>query len=397
MALHSVAIAKASLAAHLMRPEPKSLARNEITHFHRLLDALLLQGSAINIQLCKEWLINNVSSSTARTETVGKYLVTLSASLSASVGGSFDQDAPSIASRRRRLNILYLLHDFLHHIKFHSISPLESPAFSSQTFQTSVMQLVALTSAQDPAKHAQHFRRLHGIIDIWAEDSYYPSASIAALREAVANEPKRSDVSQQENVSMERLGSVENAGENGSRRDAPYIMPSSHGDLSTPFYDLPASNLMPCIVPDSLSPINPQAVKPMLLPAGPANEIVVHAIKVFLQDADLIYGIGQAEIVDVDEMGQPAISNNSSGDFSAGEGYYGWSKTFYGERHGQERDRIRLLMYQLQKIVMQVVSRTWMDLRKLHHPGQTSSQKVSAALIRYPFLRLDLQIIVARG
>lgn len=51
MASHQVAIAKASLAAGLLRPDPTSVARDEITALHTSLDRALAHCSRANIQV----------------------------------------------------------------------------------------------------------------------------------------------------------------------------------------------------------------------------------------------------------------------------------------------------------------------------------------------------------
>ncbi len=51
MASHRLAIAKASLAAGLLRPDPTSLSRDDIAAFHRLLDAAILSCSPRNVQV----------------------------------------------------------------------------------------------------------------------------------------------------------------------------------------------------------------------------------------------------------------------------------------------------------------------------------------------------------
>ena len=125
---------------------------------------------------------------------------------------------------------------------------------------------------------------------------------------------------------------MEDVGAGEGRKDAPYIMPPSHGEISTPFYDLPAGNLMPCIVPNSLNPIDPQAVKPVPLRAGPADEKLIRVVQAFLQDAGSIYGAKRPDNVigtaDIDELGQPIPPSDQPRGTSAGEGYYGWSKAF---------------------------------------------------------------------
>lgn len=256
----------------------------------------------------------------------------MSASLSTCTStSSSDQARKAKVSCRRQLNILYLLHDTLHHTKFHDASLTDTAAFN-QILEAHVTQLVALASAYDPVKYIQHFRKLKDLIDIWSEGGYYSVSHVAALQETIANASSCSDVSIQYLAPTEGSRGTEYAVTGDSRRDAPYIMPSSHGDISTPFYDLPAGNLMPCIVPNSLYPIKPQAMKPVALRAGPADEKLVHVVKSFLHDADTIYGTNRPgnniETWDIDELGQLILPNDLSGGRSGGEGYYGWSESF---------------------------------------------------------------------
>ena len=51
MAAHNLAIAKASLAAGLMRPDPLPVAKEELKKFHDFLDAVLEKCSPNNIQV----------------------------------------------------------------------------------------------------------------------------------------------------------------------------------------------------------------------------------------------------------------------------------------------------------------------------------------------------------
>ncbi|KAI4147498.1 MAG: hypothetical protein L6R39_003096 [Caloplaca ligustica] len=328
MASHSLAIAKASLAASLMRPEPSPVPRADIAHFHRLVDTLLSQCT-----LCKDWLLKNTTSSPARTGAVGKYLVALSASLASprSPNRSDQAKAMKPSNKRRQLSILYLLHDVLHHTKFHCPASAET-AGSDRMLEPYVMQLVALTSAHEPTKHAQHIRKLKDLIDIWSAGEYYPSPLIAALRMTVndALNGKR-DVLTGDVESLQRLGTLEEAGSDG-RRAAPYVMPPAHGDNSVPYYDLPAGDLMPCIVPNSTTPIDPRMVKPLEFRAGPADEGLVQAVKSLLQDAATIYGTPrpwyEMEKSDIDELGQLVIQDEFPREASVSEGYYGWSRAF---------------------------------------------------------------------
>ncbi|KAL8923065.1 MAG: hypothetical protein Q9172_003311 [Xanthocarpia lactea] len=333
MASHSLAIAKASLAAGLMRPDPSAASKTDIVEFHRLLDALLLQCSTTNVQLCKEWLLQNIAPSADKTKAVGKYLVALSASLSSTVGTNALGQAKQqkVPDWRRQLHILYLLHDLFHHTKFHG-APLADGTNVIRTLETYLTQLVIIAATYDQSNHRRHFGRLQDLIKIWDENEYLPSSVVAVLRNAVTNASiDGTSVARNTDPSEATIGTARN-GIGESSKDAPYIMPASHGEASVPFYDLPAGNLMPCIVPNSLTPINPQMVKPLQFRAGPADENLTRAVKAFLQDVNVMYGSKMPEQAydraDIDELGQPVAIDDTPDEFSASEGYYGWSKAF---------------------------------------------------------------------
>lgn len=59
MASHQLAIAKATFAASLLRPDStfKSVARDQVSQFHTLIDAAIVQCSPANIQVCYEYSI----------------------------------------------------------------------------------------------------------------------------------------------------------------------------------------------------------------------------------------------------------------------------------------------------------------------------------------------------
>ncbi|KAI9870790.1 MAG: hypothetical protein M1823_008639, partial [Watsoniomyces obsoletus] len=92
-------------------------------------------------------------------------------------------------------------------------------------------------------------------------------------------------------------------------------MPSTHGDPSLPFYELPAGNLMPHIVPKRSTSIRPDTIRPLQFAAGPADEGLVNAVKDFLRDIEHIddaYAIEEKEIVaDIDDLGQLSYRNEA--------------------------------------------------------------------------------------
>lgn len=233
--------------------------------------------------------------------------------------------------RRLQLHILYLLHDLLHHSRFHNpgsandISP-------SQTLEPHIFQLVALATKHDASKHTHHFSKLKDLISIWREEDYFPSSVVAALQETIVDVSNGSIASTRVAVPRDRPFGTVTVGTGESQRDVPFIMPSSHGDASVPYYDLPAGNLMPFIVPNSSTPISPQMVKPLQVRPGPADDRLARAVKAFLRDADAIYESNLPEQghdrFDIDELGQTVLPNDASEDIPTNEGYYGWSRAF---------------------------------------------------------------------
>ncbi|KAL8742661.1 MAG: hypothetical protein Q9184_008217, partial [Pyrenodesmia sp. 2 TL-2023] len=297
--------------------------------------------------LCKEWLLRNTGPSATRAAAVGKYLVTLCASPPAlgNVNSSTRSKAsrPSrVSHRRHQISILYMLHDLLHHTKFHGAAGT-AIGVSAQDFEPYVIQLVASAAAHDSGIHTGHFRKLQDLLALWSEDSYYPPTLIATLKQIVQNASHFNGLRIEQTDFLGDPAVARNAGSVESRKDAPYILPPNHGDVADPFYDLPAGNLMPRIVPKSTTPIDPQAVKPLQLRAGPADEGLVHAVKHLLQEAEFVYGTrrpqSEIEVSDINELGQLVIRDNMLDESSDNEAYYGWSRAFCKRMKLQSRGK----------------------------------------------------------
>ncbi|RDW93093.1 RNA polymerase II-binding domain-containing protein [Aspergillus mulundensis] len=328
MASHQVAIAKASLAAGLLRPDPTSVPRDEITALHSTLDRALSHCSPANIQRCKAWLLEYVVASSNRVALLAKYLVVLSGSLdTGSDGKEKEKQAVRPSAKRKRLHILYLLNDLFHHTKYHASS---TAAFSALcgSLQPHMVELLSYAACYDREKNPKHHRRLSELLDIWQEHGYFGADYVGKLREVVANSAVSGPVTTSSNTP-----GAESIEPDRKARDGPYVMPSTHGDPSTPYYDLPAGNLIPHIIPNSTVPLQPDMIKPLHFVAGPADGKLVSALKVFLADVDRIYSPGSSdqkdgEIVDIDELGQRVIRDEITGDILEGETYYGWSRSF---------------------------------------------------------------------
>ena len=259
------------------------------------------------------------------------------------------------SGRRKRLHLLYLINDVLHHAKFHA-----NDASVASKVQPLLVGL--LTSAASFRNSPKHYRKIEELLDIWEDRNYYSTDYIERLREAV-KVARNAEQSTEATQSPDRNDRSHN--ESKPARNTPFVMPAIHGDQGTPWYDLPAGNLMPHIAPNSTRPINPALVKPLRFVTEPADEDLVSAVKNLLQEVNNIYGVtrfqDQHENVswDIDELGQVILHDDVTGEALNGEGYYGWSKAFcekmkrrrkglehawmegHNERRSQSRSRSR--------------------------------------------------------
>lgn len=273
--------------------------------------------------------MSNIIPSAARTIAVGKYLVALSGSYKKDTNcddtKSTKQEGPS--GRRKQLHILYLLNDCLHHTKNH-IESSSAHAILTGNIQTFLCDLFGHAAAYSTDIHSIHHKKLQDLLGIWDQHGYYQPSYIEKLRDTVANAARKGypDIG----GSSTRVNGSWDNGSGGARKDAPYIMPASHGDPSAPYYDLPAGNMLPCIMPNSAMPINPQLVKPLKFLTGPAEESLATVVRTFLQDVESLddgFGEGITD-TDVDELGQCVLRDQTSGDTLEGMSYYGWSRAF---------------------------------------------------------------------
>merc|ERR1711977_308441 len=317
MASHQLAIAKASFSAGLLRPDPTSVSRDAIADFHTLLNTVVVQCSPRNVQKCKQWILKNIAKSAARFTALGKYLTALTASFSES-GGAKDATKREPSIKRKRLHILYLVNDILFHTR-HRVND----ASICGKIQPILVSLVGNTASFKECP--KHQRKVLDLLGIWEEKGYYSKDYIEKLRETVKN---ASEVGEHVEGST---GDTEQGLPAKSSKLTPYVMPAMHGDASTLWFDLPAGNLMPHIVPNSTRPINPDMIKPLQFVAGPAEEGLTLAVKALLDDVQAIFGdadLDEKATLDIDELGQPIVVDEITGDILGGEGYYGWSRTF---------------------------------------------------------------------
>jgi CID domain len=239
------------------------------------------------------------------------------------------------SAKRKRLHLLYLLHDLLHHAKYH----INGISVASKV-QPSLEDL--FSSAASFRNCPKQWKKIQRLLDIWEERDYYSRVYIERLREVVKIAPD-SEGALESSAHVNRNDEATTGPK--FLKSTPFAMPAMHGDQGVPWYDLPAGNLLPHIVPNSTRPINPTLVKPLRFTPGPADKALVNAVKDLLQDVNKIFDTSQAQhqsedaFWDIDELGQVLLRDEITGEIVGGEGYYGWSKGFcermkrYGNGH----------------------------------------------------------------
>jgi len=279
-------------------------------------------------------VFRNVTPSPARTTTFGEYLKVVSKTCtpgrSNALGKIVIGDKPS--AKRKRLHVLYLLNDLLHHTKHHSRDPTAYTCLTTN-LQPHLEELVSLATSCELSKNRKVHKRVEELLDLWEANNYYTRHNINELRVAAEEAGKVTEQQSYDNR-IEQGKSVNSEVEKSSlgSKDAPFTMPASHGDPSVPWYWLPAANMIRHIMPSPSSPIPVREMKPLQLPAGPANGALANVVRDFLKDVERIYsGSGDEDegiVVDIDEIGQPLIRDEVTGELATVDGYYGWSTTF---------------------------------------------------------------------
>lgn len=250
---------------------------------------------------------------------MGKFLTSLAASFAVSDGQKENTTKREPSVKRKRLHLLYLLNDILYHTKYR----VNDASICSKIQPMLVGLLGSAASFKGCLKHQ---RKIQELLDLWQENNYYSREYVDKLREAVRNAADAGQYVESVAVPEKEEGSTTRVA-----KSTPYVMPAMHGDASTPWFDLPAGNLMPHIIPNSTRPINPDLIKPLQFVAGPADDTLVLAVKDLMDAVDTIYGKEvdqEGRSWDIDELGQPIMLDEITGEVIDGEGYYGWSRSF---------------------------------------------------------------------
>lgn len=215
----------------------------------------------------------------------------------------------------------------------------------ASTLQPHLVSLFASAAAFDHKKKSKHCKRIEALLDIWEHDAHLGQDFIGKIRQTVENAGNA--YAEGQDMSLDTAqADVSDIPPLHQQKEAPFVMPSTHGDTSLPWYDLPAGNMLPHIVPNSTQPIKPQMMKPLQFTAGPADDKLTMIVKDFLTDVEGMYVTkdyleDEQVITDIDEMGQRLIKDEATGDLVPTQSYYGWSVEFCNRLKSHTGDAIQ--------------------------------------------------------
>ncbi|KAF5690248.1 hypothetical protein FCIRC_1001 [Fusarium circinatum] len=308
MATPELAIAKATLSATLFRADPTSLSRPEVDAFFPILTDALAKCSRPNVQKCKVWIIDKIAPSAARTTALAKYFNALSKSL------QDDGSRPSL--KRRRLHLLYVLNDVL----YHAVTRNDDFKFAT-AWEPVLPGMIASAAAFDNCP--KHKQKIADLIRLWENQQYVKSSFAKQLEDALASgvAPQTAQEAQASNATFKLA------------KDAPYTLPSFHGDSTVPWYDLPATTWLPHLTPNSTKPMFPDQIRPIQLAAGPADKVLVNAVQDLLGEVERMFSKEQKwnnePGNDLNELGERVVLDEITGEVIGGDTYYGWSRQFW--------------------------------------------------------------------
>ncbi|UNI19664.1 hypothetical protein JDV02_005837 [Purpureocillium takamizusanense] len=236
-----------------------------------------------------------------------------------------DFDRPSV--RRRRLHVLYIVSDVLHHVVVRQGNTGFAALWGAQ-----LPDMVMAASFFDVEKSPKHIAKVRDLLDIWEERQYVPTALLARLRETVS------------------LGSDKHSGypifpkeEDATQpaESAPRSEPYVHGDPSLPWHEQPAGCWLPHLKRGSTNPIRPEQIRPLTIYPTPNDDELDRLVDETVREVNDMYRpkpLAEVAGCDVNALGQiinpdlPAEQQRN---------YYGWSAEFCGwmkERFGPRKD-----------------------------------------------------------
>jgi len=212
---------------------------------------------------------------------------------------------------RQRLHILYFL-DFIFN-RLHKETGQFELNMLLQSMKPVIDELVVCNPARGIDIISNYQRRVNAHLTFWEKRRYFNEGELKALQNLL-DEP------------VQRSQSEENTVESGSKLQST-ILPHQHGDSSSPWFDLPAANIVEQLKKNK-SILTSSMKRPFKLEAGLARPSIQVAVQSFLQAADRLSNHTKLEHSpcgqDFDELGQIICRDNEGSTFPV-DTYYGWS------------------------------------------------------------------------
>ncbi|KAK9321213.1 hypothetical protein V1517DRAFT_262836 [Lipomyces orientalis] len=301
--LGKLAVAKATLSAELLRPHPSGtplpVSSDVIKKLHSALQAALHKNSVEHVRTLKYILLEHIAPYTARVTALGKYLTALS---------------PTLPTRRAKLYILYVLNDVLYHTTFISKSCGE--------FKSGIQQFLPTLFAIP--WHLEMVRgKVDELVEIWTEKEYFHTFFLQSLRDPITLEQWR----QQFGGPSQRAQPME---PKGAEREDDGRLPPVLGVHGAKYFELPVSNMLPCIQGAMPVPVTaPRPAKLRLTEDGRADEEVMSAVDKFYKCLEWKGG----RFREADEKADEADEEEFA--------YEGWSVEFFRGRQDDQMDTDR--------------------------------------------------------
>ena len=214
-------------------------------------------------QLCKSLIVTNILASSARTEALAKYLVTLSRSfcprdsaarVDTTKPGDENEGLGKIVNGKvqqppdpafKRLHILYIVHDVLSYAHSHTTdSRRDRHAQISQKIlqqlQPSVCVLAELAACHSGSKAGNVCSIVLDVLSFWRKNQIFTSGQLDEMREKVS----AADGLEWDTL-LNRLTSDEQEQKSQIEDGTKWVLPVRHGvnsDSTAPWHELPAAN-----------------------------------------------------------------------------------------------------------------------------------------------------------
>ncbi|KAF2179846.1 hypothetical protein K469DRAFT_594247, partial [Zopfia rhizophila CBS 207.26] len=281
----NLTVATTLLKLHFAQPAGhlNSIERDKTRGFLARLAECIDHSTRARIQFCKTWILDHVVISSTRVDHLGRYLVALSQSFEPIPEQPDTKWGSDCTVNGRRLRLLFIVYDTLHHDKFHT--------GSRGSFATDIQQyipaLVKLAASAILVKGSGLEEKFFSVLRGFERSHFWGINFTLSTRDEAHTALALAQNSEQ-------------------KPKVQYTLPQRHGDTKTAWYNLPVGNTLHHLLRNPDEPIPVNALRPVNFQAGPADPELVRDVDNFMEDVERMYNHerDEEEAVDFDELGQ---------------------------------------------------------------------------------------------